>query len=188
MKKLKIFFLSIIIIVAGIAIFVVYQMFFAPLPKQKVDFLTNIAPMKGELEKYTDTSFGFSFLYPKEWQSKMEIFPKVSNIFFGTGVDITIQEVNGRMDDTNSWLGHVVYYYDLKKKAWLVDSNTPDNVGLMFAEPIFYTDSGLPVFEGTGMIKTDIVALSPSKILSVNIASGGDTGSLDPFVKTISSK
>jgi len=141
------------------------------------------------IKQYTDQGLGFSLSYPAEWK----LDTSSGNIeFTNLGPDgsdfITIKRVMGTsVTDTDSKFGNTTVRFDTKTNQWMV--TRPDENGNEVeaaSKPDFLTDTGLPVFSGTGRWATDIVALSHDKFLIVNVSGSGWREGLDPFVKTIS--
>jgi len=130
--------------------------------------------------KYTDYEFGFSFYYPKSWQ----LSRKEGDVLVLNETEIT--KYSGlRVEDSSAALGNVAYYYDENARQWMGDYDTDGYQGIEPVEPIFYTLSDFPVFEGIRRWKTNIVAISDGKFLIVNVSGGGFTADLDPFTQTI---
>jgi len=134
--------------------------------------------------KYTDYEFGFSFYYPNSWQLSRE---EGDVLLLGESTEIT--KYSGlRVEDSSAVLGNVAYYYDENTRQWMgdYDTDSPDlGIGVEPVEPIFYTLSDFPVFEGVRRWKTNIVAISDEKFLIINEGGGGFIALLDPFTQTI---
>ncbi len=130
---------------------------------------------------------GFSFSVPDGWTLGGTNGNEI--LINEAGDTLNVTYYSGKeVKDVDSKFGDVTYFFDEALNEWQVVWNTdePDmDKGPKTAVPSFYTDSGLPVFAGIGRWKTDILVLSPTEFLIVNITGSGDTADLDPFVKTI---
>lgn len=139
--------------------------------------------------KYSNTAFGYSFYYPKNWVA-IESATGVS--FKGVkGADdvITVTEVTGDVvQDSDAKMGKVVYFYDAAQKVWKMTGvvNGKPIVGVQKATPSSMTVSDLPVLAGNRRAKTNIVPLTSNKFLVINITGSNYTAVLDPLTKTIS--
>lgn len=140
---------------------------------------------------YSD-GLGVNFAHPSNWfvGSSYGII-----VLSGFGPDekdtLNVIGISGpEARNADAKFGSVTYYYDQKSALWMMKTNrladSPD--GKMItkrATPLFYTASGHPVFAGTERWKTNIVALSATEFVVVNISGSGFTKILDPFTKTI---
>lgn len=136
---------------------------------------------------YTDPS-GYSFEYPVGWA--LESGTEVPTLLSTEGDRISFTLVSGdKVQDIDGKFGDVTYQFDETLNEWQVTWNTDATVGTdqgpKAAELLFNTNSGFPVFAGLHRWKTDVVALSHSQFLLVNITGSGETSALDPIVKTL---
>lgn len=136
---------------------------------------------------YTDPS-GFSFEYPTDWALQEET--DVPTLLNTEGDRISFTLVSGdKVQDIDNKFGDATYQFDETLNTWQVTWNTDATVGTdqgpKAAELLFNTNSGFPVFAGVHRWKTDVVALSHTQFLLVNITGSGETTALDPIVKSI---
>lgn len=132
-----------------------YKIYTQPWGKMsnKVQFtiVANPASPVSSLNTYTDSSFGFSFLYPSAWQVS-----KQGNVISLATAEphtnpATITEVSGSQadDSTGKW-GTYIIKYDSAKDKWVItmsnerDGSVYDTVISTFRK----TDGGLPMFDG----------------------------------------
>lgn len=142
---------------------------------------------RGDNTTYTDPS-GYSFEYPTGWA--LESGTEVPTLLSTEGDRISFTLVSGdKVQDVDSKFGDVTYQFDETLNEWQVTWNTDATVGTdqgpKSAELLFNTNSGFPVFAGVHRWKTDVVALSHTQFLLVNITGSGETTALDPIVNTL---
>ncbi len=149
------------------------------------------APAPEPRTSYVDKAFGFSFSYPTAWKVETKNVARYGDAIVLTkpdGDSIIIGKVSGtEVQDDDAKFGSVTYYFNSGAGTWMWmgDDDRGDAVLPAVATPIFSTDSGLQVLAGRGRWKTDIVPLSHTKFLIVNMTGSGYTKDLDPLVKTI---
>lgn len=142
---------------------------------------------------YTDSSFGFSFTYPTTWTLGSQVIGNYGDTLVlkqPNGDSISVAKVSGsQVKDVDAKFGDVTYYFDTGRNSWMANWNTDSidgpMVGLKTATSTYYTDSGLPVFNGLTRWGTAIVPLSHDKFLVITVTGGGDSSTLAPFVKSI---
>ena len=140
---------------------------------------------------YTDNDFGFTLTYPSEWEMSVTAGGRDDLLVFTqpNGDSISVKKISDiQVLNQDAKFGNVLYYFNIANNSWMTigDTERGDDVTYVVpATPLFYTNSGSPVFGGRGRWKTDIVALSYNNFLVVNVTGGGDSSTLDPFVKKI---
>lgn len=113
-----------------------------------------------------------------------KVGPKASDV-------ITVTRFKGSSVSTeDSKYGNVSYYYDVGTSQWMsvYYSNSISANASIEPEPVTQTRFTLynkPIFEGTSVTKTLIVALNINDFIIVNISGTGYSGILNEFVKNI---
>jgi hypothetical protein len=102
---------------------------------------------------------------------------------------ITIQYITGNtITDTDAKFGNITYYYDATQHAWMVINPDEANGGSLPpapVSPLSYNANRLLVLKGTGRWKTDIIPLSQTTFLKINISGGGLIPPLDDLAATV---
>lgn len=165
------------------------------------------------MQKYTDTSFGFSFWYPSDWK----ITTTNTNPTFGASIkdasvikrlwltragdsspSIVIQEAHSTtrtITDTGGAgpIGPITYYFDPNKSLWMTSSaENGETTPLVPANISDNTMGGLHIFRGTSRFGTSIIPLSADNFVIIGDNGGSAITSeltntlvaLDPSVAT----
>ena len=155
-----------------------------------------------DTETYTDTSFGFSFKYPKTISVSHDATGKITwlNVLGGsTENPTTITESTGSVENGSGKFGSYTISY--VNNGWVAQQQNEQDGSSYSASitPIAYTASGLPIFgsntgHGWGMYGY-VVALSHTKFLKIyapehGVMSNGiydlNTDSIFQIIKSIS--
>ncbi len=136
------------------------------------------------------SEWGISFTKPTGWKlatnttNNITLQEPVSD-----GDRIKIDYTTGdRITDNDAKFGPITYYFDTTSQSWMVIKPDEQNGGTFpptVATPEMYTNSGLPVFRGTGRWATYIIPLSHSTFLKLNIGGSGNSKPLKALAETI---
>jgi hypothetical protein len=177
----------------------------APSPSPTQPSSVSVAGM----QKYTDTSFGFSFWYPNTWTVTTPHNPPFGAKLTGVTVvatlglqpagqsypSILIQEAQSTtrsITDTGGAgpIGPVTYFFDTATHLWM--TTPPEGDGTTKAADISNnTMGGLHIFAGTSRFDTGIVPLSADNFVVIGDGGGANATALtdtvvalDPSVAT----
>ena len=133
------------------------------------------------------TDWGVSFKKASNWSVTSD---SGNTMKLESGGDvITIQYITGNtITDTDAKFGNITYYYDATQHAWMVINPDEANGGSLSpvpVSPLSYNANRLLVLKGTGRWKTDIIPLSQTTFLKINISGGGLIPPLDDLAATV---
>jgi hypothetical protein len=138
------------------------------------------------MQKYTDSNFGFSLSYPNMWQVESSKSGQVL-VSQKDSVDTDLVFINEDFDNGYGLISPIEnatttvhYSFDITSNQWMVQNmagnfqNSKPLGQKEIVSPIFYTESGLPIFPEEGNVGGYVVPLSKYNFLLVQpIAQNG---------------
>jgi hypothetical protein len=153
-----------------------------------------VAPVKptvavAGMQKYTDTTLGYSFWYPTTWQVTVPTNPPFgAQLTGGTVVETLALEPIGQaypsimikgfhssttsITDTGGAgpIGPITFFFDSSTHTWMTSSSIADGVTAITKPANISNNSmgGLHLFGGTSRFDTNIIPLSAKNFVGIN--------------------
>jgi len=173
-----------------------------PLGGRGPDIATGPYAAVSGMERYVDSTFGFSFWYPNDWAVQDQKVLNAGVFAGGTVTKWLVAGSNFSDSDANDSIGvfevyapkgltiassgprSETYYFDASLHTWML-SATHYTTSVGAADVSVNTMGGLHMLQTSSVDFPTVIPLTASNFLVINDLKEGPTGRTDAFVKTI---